>query len=104
MLSGYIEFVVSAVWVSVNLFSIRHLSGTSALSLRILKLGTNVGYDSLYCEKKNWSAPALLPFIVHCSFFPVKILDICVKVFASKLLRGYIVKAYWSVRICWGST
>ena len=46
------------MFLSVNLFSMKHFYGTTCTAPRILKLDTNVGYDSLYCEKENRPAHA----------------------------------------------
>ena len=59
--SGYIVFVFSVtvcvcVCVCVNFFFVKDFSGTTAL--RILKFGTNVGYELLYCVKENQPPPA----------------------------------------------
>ena len=40
-------------------------SGT--IAPKILKFGTNIGYDLLYCVKENQHAALIVPFI--CSFF-----------------------------------
>ena len=51
---GYIVFAFSVcVWVCVcvNFFSVKDFSGTTVP--RILKFGTNIGYDKLYCVLKN---------------------------------------------------
>ena len=51
---GYIVFAFSVrmfVCMSVNFFSVKDFSGTT--SLRILKFGTNIRYDKLYCVFKN---------------------------------------------------
>ena len=50
---------------------VKDFSGTTAS--RILKFGTNVGYDLLYCVRENqppWCLP--FPLFVHFSFSPVK--------------------------------
>ena len=39
------------VCVCVNFFSVKDFSGTTVP--RILKFGTNIGYDKLYCVLKN---------------------------------------------------
>ena len=44
---------------------VKDFSGTTAP--RILKFGTNVGYDLLYCVKENQHAALIIPFI--CPFF-----------------------------------
>ena len=44
---------------------VKDFSGTT--EPRILKLGTNVGYDLLYCVKENQHAALILPLI--CPFF-----------------------------------
>ena len=43
------------VCLSVNFFFVRNFSGTT--TPKILKFGTNIGYDSLYCGKENWPTP-----------------------------------------------
>ena len=68
---GYIGFVFSVILcvyvcvcvcvcvclcVCVNVFFVKDVSGTTIF--RILKFGTNVGYDLLYCEKENQPPPA----------------------------------------------
>ena len=55
-MKGYIVFIFSVTMceflcVCKLFFFIRDFSGTN--SLRILKYGTNVGYDLLYCVKEN---------------------------------------------------
>ena len=37
--------------VCVNFFFVKDFSGTAVL--RLLKFGTNIGYDKLYCVRKN---------------------------------------------------
>ena len=50
----------------------KDFSGT--IMPKILKFGTNVGYDSLYCVKENQHAASLIsiPLFVHFSFSPSK--------------------------------
>ena len=55
---GYIVFAFSvrmfvclSVCLSVNFFSVKDFSETTGL--RILKFGTNIRYDKLYCVLKN---------------------------------------------------
>ena len=62
-MKGYIVFVFSVnvcVCVCVHacelLFFVKDFSGTT--TPRILKFGTNVGYDKLYCIKENQPPPA----------------------------------------------
>ena len=50
----------------VNLFFVKHFSGPTAL--RILKFGTNAGYD-LYCVRENQLPPAY--HSIYLSFFSV---------------------------------
>ena len=53
---GYIVFVFSVtMFVCVNFFFVKDFSG--ATELRILKFGTNVGYN-LYCVRENQPPPA----------------------------------------------
>ena len=46
------------------------MSGTTAP--RILKFGTNVEYDLLYCLKENQPPDLIIPFICPFSFYPIK--------------------------------
>ena len=50
---------------------VKEFSGTTVL--RILKFGTNVGYDLLYCVKENQHAAAYHSLFVHFSFSPIKL-------------------------------
>ena len=64
---GYIVVVFSVtmfVCPCVNFFSVTDLSGTNLP--RILKFGTNIEYDLLYCERKN--QPHAYHFLI-CPFF-----------------------------------
>ena len=54
---------------------VKHFSETTAP--RILKFGTNVGYDLLYCVKENQHAALIIPFIY--SFFFLSKQIICYK-------------------------
>ena len=49
---------------------VKDFSGTTAP--RILKFGTNVEYDLLYCLKENQPPDLIIPFICPFSFYPVK--------------------------------
>ena len=69
---GYIVFVFSVTMfvclclcVCVNFFFVKDFSGTTAP--RILKVGTNVGYDVLYCVRENQLPPAYNS--LYLSFF-----------------------------------
>ena len=44
-------YVCVCVCVCVNFFFVKDFSGTTVP--RILKFGTNIGYDKLYCVLKN---------------------------------------------------
>ena len=49
---GYIVFAFSVcLCVCVNFFFVKDFSGTTVP--RILKFGTIIGYDKLYCVRKN---------------------------------------------------
>ena len=48
----------------------KNFSGTTAP--RILKFGTNVGYDLLYCVKENQPAALIIALFVDFSFSPSK--------------------------------
>ena len=64
--SGYIVFVFSSICVCVIFFFfVKDFSETTAP--RILKFGTNVGYDSLYCVRENQLPPAY--HSLYLSFF-----------------------------------
>ena len=49
-------FVGVLVCVCVNFFFVKDFSGT--IEPRILKFGTNVGYNLLYCVRENQPPPA----------------------------------------------
>ena len=49
-------FVCVFVRVCVNFFFVKDFSGTT--EPRILKVGTNVGYNLLYCVRENQSPAA----------------------------------------------
>ena len=50
---------------------VKDFSGTTAP--RILKFGTNVGYNLLYCVKENQSAALINPLFIHFSFSPINL-------------------------------
>ena len=50
-----------------KLFYVKDLSGSA--SARILKFGTNVGHDELYCVRENEPPPIIVLFIHYFSFF-----------------------------------
>ena len=50
---------------------VKDSSGTTVP--RILKFGTSVGYDLLYCVKENQHAALIIPFICPFFFSPVKL-------------------------------
>ena len=50
---------------------VKDFSGTTAP--RILKFGTIVRYDLLYCVKENQPPPLLSPLFIHFSFSPIKL-------------------------------
>ena len=50
---------------------VKDFSGTTAL--RILKFGTRVGYDLLYCVKETQHAALIIRFICPFSFSPIKL-------------------------------
>ena len=56
--------------VCVHIFFIKNFSGTAAP--RILKFGTNVGYDFLYCVKENQPTSAYHSLFVLFSFSPIR--------------------------------
>ena len=61
---GYIVFVFSVtMFVCVNFFFffVKDFSGTT--EPRILKFGTNIGYNLLYCLRENQPPPA---YHSHC--------------------------------------
>ena len=63
--------------------------------LRILKLGTNVGYDLLYCVKENQHAALIISFI--CPFF-----FLSKQIFCHKFLSFYesqIFKFVYTLRV-----
>ena len=47
-------------------FFVKDFSGTTAP--KILKFGTNVGHDLMFCVKENQSPPLIIPLFVHFSF------------------------------------
>ena len=58
--------------VCINFFFfVKDFSGTT--EPRILKIGTNVGYNLLYCVRENQPPPAYHSLFVHFSFSPIKI-------------------------------
>ena len=60
-----IMFVCLSVCLSVNFFSVKDFSATTWV--RILKFGTKLDSDELYCITKNSHKLLISPFI--CSFF-----------------------------------
>ena len=91
MLLLTIPFICPFFFLSSKTFRHRILSSCYSQSLQIcvcvcvnfffrqelLKFGTNVGYNLLYCVKENQPSPAyhldLFPLIIHFSFSPIKI-------------------------------
>ena len=63
--------VCVCVCVCVRYFGVKKFSGTT--ELRILKFGTNVGYNLLYCVRENQPPPLIIPFICPFFFSPIKI-------------------------------
>ena len=49
--------VCPVVCLCVNFFSVKNFSGTTGP--RILKFGTNIGFDLLYCVRKIGLVPAV---------------------------------------------
>ena len=75
---GYIVFVFSVtmfvyVGLCVFFFFVKDFSGTT--ESRILKFGTNVGYNLLYCVRENQPPPLIIPII--CPFFFLSNKNIC---------------------------
>ena len=64
-------FYISHSNVIHRVICVKDFSGTTAP--RILKFGTNVGYDLLYCVKENQHAAIIIPLFVHFSFSPIKL-------------------------------
>ena len=60
-----IMFVCLSVCLSVNFFSVKDFSATTWV--RILKFGTKLESDELYCVRKNSHTLLISTFI--CSFF-----------------------------------
>ena len=53
-----------------NFFFVKDSSGTTVP--RILKFGTNIGYDKLYCVRKNQPHNGFsVSLFIHFSFFPI---------------------------------
>ena len=63
--------VCLCVCVCKLFFFAKDFSGTTAP--RILKFGTNVGFDLLYCVRQNQPPTLTIPFFVLFSFSPIKI-------------------------------
>ena len=78
---GYIVFVFSVtMFVCVFMCKLLFLTGFSGTTEpRILKFGTNVGYNLLYCVRENQSSPAYhshyLSIIISSSQIKVSVTD-----------------------------
>ena len=71
---------------------------------RILKFGTNVGYDLLYCGKKNQPASCswFFPLCVYFSFSPIKYSVTEYQSVRARAFKFYTLYTYWEWRsIIW---
>ena len=71
---GYIVFafsVIMFVCLSVNFFSVKDFSATTWV--RILKFGTKLDSDELYCVTKTATYYLSVPLFVHFSFSAMEI-------------------------------
>ena len=59
------------VCLPVNFFSVKDFSATT--QVRILKFGTKLDSDNLYCVTKTATYCLSVPLLVHFSFFPREI-------------------------------
>ena len=67
-----IMFVCLSVCLSVNFFSVKNFSATTWV--RILKFGTKLDSDELYCvAKKTATYCSSVPLFIHFSFSPMEI-------------------------------
>ena len=57
--------------IHMDIFSVKDFSATTRL--RILKFGTKLDSDKLYCVTKTATYCLSVPLFVHFSFFPMKI-------------------------------
>ena len=55
----------------MDIFSVKDFSATT--KVRILKFGTMLNSDELYCETKTATYCISVPLFVHFSFSPIKI-------------------------------
>ena len=69
------------VCVCVCVFSVKNFSGTTLP--RILKFGTNIGYDVILCKRESASSCLSFPLFVHFFFLSNKI-------FHQRFLRNYL--------------
>ena len=60
------ELVLTVCYI----FFVKDFSGTT--TLRILKFGTNVGYDVVLCKRESASSSLSFPLFVHFSFSPIE--------------------------------
>ena len=66
-----IMFVCLSVCLSVNSFFVKDFSATTWV--RILKFGTKLDSDELYCVRKEQPHCLSVPLFVHFSFSPMEI-------------------------------